>query len=560
MKKALSAIIALLIAFLLLSCNGQIQNKGEDNGPSQEPEYIDPPKWEEAPTENIEGSWTISSTRLDTETVMLASMDTLFSSSSDTSGKTESNTDENGVIKKVVKEDFTTTNGVTILKDSSITFTPKNQASSASKAAKDTAEYEIFADIKAKITSTSDSSGSTTQKKELNVSYSATTSNIETLENIKTTEIKATTAEGDELYTSTSTPTALLVKSYDQQIDDMILDYVKGNQVSGFDVDEERSFYSMGKGWIFFISYADKEYHKVNFSISSDGKIENKTFDGWCEESEQGELVATEHPAVKDETEKLPLTEDEMINLTAQLYAYFIRYIPMKYNLYSNNSSLPQGITPVENGNLKFSNFKESEFFDTEITINGKITNSNHVISADLTDFPIKNGMYSIRIGGVSDENNSYVGGQATHAYITSDGKEYSYNYLVDEIYKVCIRVFATSRMAGLPIIKHFEGISEHNGGGVTNLHDTYYTGENQGLHYTGTIDYNFIAKIFSTSLHIDDTSSSLAQDIDFEGKGTICDDYRMINWTEANLDYFGQCSEFELELINKLMEVEFPS
>ena len=559
MKKALSAIIALLIAFLLLSCNGQIQNKGEDNGPSQESEYIEPPKWEEDPTENTAGSWTISSSRLDTETVMLASMDTLFSSSSDNSGKTESNTDENGVIKKVVKEDFTTTNGVTILKDSSITFTPKSQATPDSKAAKDTAEYEIFAKIKAKITSTSDSSGSTTQKKELNVSYKATTSDTTNLTDIKTEEI-TTTVDNKEVYKSTSTPTALLVKSYDQQIDDMILDYVKGNQISGFDVDEKRSFYSMGKGWIYFISYADKEYHKVNFSISSDGKIENRTLDGWCESTENGEVTVSEHPAVKDEEANMPLEDQDIIDLTAQLYAYFIRYIPMKYNLYSNNPSLPQGITPVENGNLKFSNFKESEFFDTEITINGKITNSNHVISADLTDFPIKNGMYSIRIGGVSDENNSYVGGQATHAYITSDGKEYSYNYLVDEIYKVCIRVFATSRMAGLPIIKHFEGISEHNGGGVTNLHDTYYTGENQGLHYTGTIDYNFIAKIFSTSLHIDDTSSSLAQDIDFEGKGTICDDYRMINWTEANLDYFGQCSEFELELINKLMEVEFPS
>lgn len=547
MKKALSAIIALLIAFLLLSCNGQIQNKGEDStGNNSNPA---PP---------VE-AWSITQDRLDTETVMLVSTDSLITKTESDANVTVTTDDQTG-IKTIEVESGIQEGNITILEGSKVTFTPKSQAALASKAAKDTAEYEIVAEIKAKISSTSDSSGSTASEKELNVSYSATTSNIETLENIKTTEIKATTAEGDELYTSTSTPTVLLVKSYDKQINKMILDYVKGNQVSGFDVDEERSFYSMGKGWIYFISYADKEYHKVNFSISSDGKIENKTFDGWCEESEQGELVATEHPAVKDETEKLPLTEDEMINLTAQLYAYFIRYIPLKYNLYSNNSSLPQGITPVENGNLKFSNFKESEFFDTEITINGKITNSNHVISADLTDFPIKNGMYSIRIGGVSDENNSYVGGQATHAYITSDGKEYSYNYLVDEIYKVCIRVFATSRMAGLPIIKHFEGISEHNGGGVTNLHDTYYTGENQGLHYTGTIDYNFIAKIFSTSLHIDDTSSSLAQDIDFEGKGTICDDYRMINWTEANLDYFGQCSEFELELINKLLEVEFPS
>ena len=567
MKKALSAIIALLIAFLLLSCNGQIQNKGEDNGPSQEPEYIDPPKWEEDPTENTAGSWTISSSRLDTETVMLASMDTLFSSSSDNSGKTESNTDENGVIKKVVKEDFTTTNGVTILKDSSITFTPKNQVSSASKAAKDTAEYKIAAEIKAKISSTSDSSGSTASEKKLNVSYSATTSNIETLENIKTTEIKATTAEGDELYTSTSTPTALLVKSYDQQIDDMILDYVKGNQVSSFYVDANRSFYSMGKGWIYFISYADKEYHKVNFSISSDGKIENKTFDGWCEESEQGELVATEHPAVKDETEKLPLTEDEMINLTAQLYSYFIRYIPAKYS--GQFGSLPEGIKLDDNnGILKFTNFKENDFFSSPTEITGTVTLYNP-ISAELKDFMFNNTDYDIEIGGVSD--GSYVGGQATHAYITTaDGKEYSYNYLVDKIYKVCIRVYATAIMAGSPLIDEIKTLPDSGHDGVKDIkvnRKTYDIGPS--VYYTGDIRFSFTEKTFDADFLIEDESYSWAQDVHFKGSGKIVESMIKdvsgtefttynINWEKANLDYFGNCSASELYYINKIMEAEF--
>ena len=537
MKKALSAIIALLIAFLLLSCNGQIQNKGEDSAGNN-------------PAPQVE-AWSITQDRLDTETVMLASMDTLFSSSSDNSGKGIETTEENGVITKLVTDNYETANGVTILKDSKVTFTPKNQAAPASKAAKDTAEYEIFADIKAKI-SESSSSGSTTQEKELNVSYSAVTSNIETLENIKTTEIKAT-VDDKEVYKSTSTPTALLVKSYDQQIDDMILDYVKGNQVSGFYVDEKRSFYSMGKGWIFFISYADKEYHKVNFSISDNGKIESKTFDGWCESTDGEEgMKVSEHPAVKDEDSTMPLEDQDIIDLTAQLYAYFIRYIPMKYGLYSGGAvSLPNGITRDETKNLTFTNFSETEFFDKEITINGEIKNSNYVISADLSNFPVKNEVYDIRIGGVSDENNSYVGGQATHAYITtSAGKEYSYNYLVDEIYKVCIRVFATARMAGLPIIRELSENKE-----VINL-DKSYIDEN-GLHYKGIINYSFTNKTFDASFHIDDTSSSFAQDVDFAGEGTINDDYTMINWTKANLEYFGECSELELKIINKLMEVE---
>ena len=557
MKKALSAIIALLIAFLLLSCNGQIQNKGEDNGPSQEPEYIEPPVWDEKPEENTEGSWVISSTRLDTEAIMMASTDTLITKTTTDENVSVEQTEGGGKVITVTKD--ITQDGVTILKDSKVTFTPKSQAAPASRAIHDT-EYEIVADIKAKITSTSDSSGSTTQAKELNVSYSATTSNIETLENIKTTEIKATTAEGDELYTSTSTPTALLVKSYDQQIDDMILAFIKGNPVSGFDVDENRSFYSMGKGWIYFISYADKEYHKVNFSISKDGKIESRTLDGWCEGSGEEGLKVSEHPAVKDEDTEMPLSDQDIIDLTAQLYAYFIRYIPMKYGLYlGGDFSLPNGITsPSGKGDLKFSSFKEKEFFDEEITINGEITNSNYVISADLKNFPVKEGKYNVRIGGVADENNSYVGGQATHAYIsTADGKEYSYNYLVDEIYKVCIRVFATARMAGLPIIRQFESMTEHEGGGVISLIDTYYEG-NQGLVYNGTINFSFTNKTFDASFHINDTSSSLAQDVDFTGEGTISDDYKMINWTEANLEYFGECSDFELKIINKLMEVEF--
>ena len=447
-------------------------------------------------------------------------------------------TDEQTGIKTIEVESDIQEGNITILEGSKVTFTPKSQAAPASKAAKDTAEYEIVADIKAKI-SESTTSGSTTQEKELNVSYSATTSNIETLENIKTTEIKATTAEGDELYTSTSTPTALLVKSYDKQINEMILDYVNGNQVSGFDVDEERSFYSMGKGWIYF--------------KSDNGKIESRTLDGWCEGSGEEGLKVSEHPAVKDEDTEMPLSDQDIIDLTAQLYAYFIRYIPMKYGLYPGGEvSLPNGITLDETGNPIFSNFKETEFFDEEITIKGEIKNSYHIISADLSNFPVKNEVYDIRIGGVSDENNSYVGGQATHAYITtSAGKEYSYNYLVDEIYKVCIRVFATARMAGLPIIRELSENEE-----VINL-DKSYIDEN-GLHYKGTINYSFTNKTFNASFYIDDTSSSLAQDVIFTGEGTISDDYKMINWTEANLEYFGECSELELKIINKLMEVEF--
>ena len=545
MKKALSAIIALLIAFLLLSCNGQIQSKGEDSTGNN-------------PAPQVE-AWSITQDRLDTETVMLASMGTLFSSGSDNSGNGVETTEENGVITKLVKDNYETANGVTILEGSIVTFTPKSQATPASKAAKDTAEYEIFADIKAKISSTSDSSGSTASEKKLNVSYSATTSNIETLKDIKTTEIKATTAEGDELYTSTSTPTALLVKSYDKQIDEMILAYAKKEADKNFKIDEDKSFYSMGKGWIYFKSDADNEYHKVNFTIEGKGidgeyTITSKTFDGWCESSEEEGLKVSEHPAVKDEDTEMPLSDQDIIDLTAQLYAYFIRYIPMKYNLYSENPSLPQeGIIPDKTGNLTFNNFKETEFFDEEITIKGEIKNSDHIISADLSNFPVKNGVYDIRIGGVSDENNSYVGGQATHAYITtSAGKEYSYNYLVDEIYKVCIRVFATARMAGLPIIRELSENEE-----VINLDGTYYEG-NQGLVYNGTINYSFTNKTFDASFHIDDTSSSLAQDVIFTGEGTINDDYKMINWTKANLEYFGECSELELKIINKLMEVEF--
>ncbi len=404
MKKALSAIIALLIAFLLLSCNGQIQNKGEDSTGNN-------------PAPQVE-AWSITQNRLDTETVMLVSTDSLITKTESDANVTVT-TDEQTGIKTIEVKSGIQEGNITILEGSKVTFTPKNQVSSASKAAKYTAEYEIVAEIKAKISSTSDSSGSTTQEKELNISYSATTSNIETLKDIKTTEIKATTAKGDELYTSTSTPTALLVKSYDQQIDDMILDYVKGNQVSGFDVDEERSFYSMGKGWIYFKSTEDNEYHKVNFTVSkvengTDFTITSKTFDGWCESTDGEEgLKVSEHPAVKDEDTKMPLSDQDIIDLTAQLYAYFIRYIPKVLE----TSPWPQEITPIGDKDFKFENYTEESFFGTKKTINGTITNSGE-ISANLTDFTVNGKNYGIRIGGYSD--GSYVGGQATYAYITS--------------------------------------------------------------------------------------------------------------------------------------------
>ena len=528
MKKALSAIIALLIAFLLLSCNGQIQNKGEGSTGNN-------------PAPQVE-AWSITQDRLDTETVMLVSTNTLITKATTDENVSVEQTEGGGKVITVTKD--ITQDGVTILKDSKVTFTPKNQASSASKAAKDTAEYEIVAEIKAKISSTSDSSGSTASEKKLNVSYKATTSDATNLTDIKTEEI-TTKVNGEEVYKSTSTPTALLVK--------MILAYAKKEADKNFKIDEDKSFYSMGKGWIYFKSDADNEYHKVNFTIEGKGidgeyTITSKTFDGWCESSEEEGLKVSEHPAVKDEDTEMPLSDQDIIDLTAQLYAYFIRYIPKVLE----TSPWPQEIIHIGDRNLKFKDYPEESFFDTKITINGTITNSNYVISADLSNFPVKNEVYDIRIGGVSDENNSYVGGQATHAYITtSAGKEYSYNYLVDEIYKVCIRVFATARMAGLPIIRELSKNEE-----VINL-DKSYIDEN-GLHYKGTINYSFTNKTFDASFYIDDTSSSLAQDVIFTGEGTINDDNKMINWTKANLEYFGECSELELKIINKLMEVEF--
>lgn len=537
MKKALSAIIALLIAFLLLSCNSQIQNKGEDSTGNN-------------PAPQVE-AWSITQDRLDTETVMLVSTDSLITKTESDANVTVTTNEQTGIKTIEVKSDIQEGN-ITILEGSKVTFTPKSQAAPASKAAKETAEYEIVAEIKAKISSTSNSSGSTTQEKELNVSYKATTSDSTNLTDIKTEEI--TTTVGDkEVYKSTSTPTALLVKSYDEQIDKMILDYVKGNQVSGFDVDvdEERSFYSMGKGWIYFKSTEDNEYHKVNFTIEGKGidgeyTITSKTFDGWCESTDGEEgLKVSEHPAVKDEDTEMPLSDQDIIDLTAQLYAYFIRYIPAKYSRQFN--PLPEGIKPGDdNGILKFTNFKENDFFDTEKTINGTITNYGD-ISANLTDFTINGKNYNIRIGGYSD--GSYVGGQATYAYITSGGKEYSYNYLVDEIYKVCVRVFATSDMAVRPI----SYLYSKDGTEFPLKDDVFDIGT--GLTYSGNLTFNADKTRFETSQTIKDTAYG-GPSVTITGSGTISDGN--IIWEEADLKDFGKCTPSELAYINKLMEVEF--
>lgn len=540
MKKALSAIIALSIAFLLLSCNSQIQNKGEDSTGNN-------------PAPQVE-AWSITQDRLDTETVMLVSTDSLITKTESDANVTVTTNEQTGIKTIEVKSDIQEGN-ITILEGSKVTFTPKSQAAPASKAAKETAEYEIVAEIKAKISSTSNSSGSTTQEKELNVSYKATTSDSTNLTDIKTEEI--TTTVGDkEVYKSTSTPTALLVKSYDEQIDKMILDYVKGNQVSGFDVDvdvdEERSFYSMGKGWIYFKSTEDNEYHKVNFTIEGKGidgeyTITSKTFDGWCESTDGEEgLKVSEHPAVKDEDTEMPLSDQDIIDLTAQLYAYFIRYIPMKYDQSSGGEgSLPGGITPEGEEKLEFKSYKETDFFDTEKTINGTISKSGE-ISADLKDFSINGENYDILIGGYSD--GSYVGGQATYAYITADGKEYSYNYLVDEIYKVCVRVYATSSMAGKPV-----SVLYSKDGTKFKLEDEQIT--LAGLYYSGTLTFYDNKTRFETNQKIEDTAYGGPR-VEITGSGTISNGN--INWKEADLSNFGKCTSSELAYINKLMEVEF--
>ena len=534
MKKALSAIIALLIAFLLLSCNGQIQNKGEDSTGNN-------------PAPQVE-AWSITQDRLDTETVMLVSTNSLITKTESDANVTVT-TDEQTGIKTIEVESDIQEGNITILEGSKVTFTPKSQAAPASKAAKDTAEYEIVAEIKAKISSTSDSSGSTASEKKLNVSYKATTSDSTNLTGIKTEKI--TTTVGDkEVYKSTSTPTALLVKSYDEQIDKMILAYVNESSDSNFDIDEGKSFYSMGKGWIYFKSTEDNEYHKVNFTVSkvengTDFTITSKTFDGWCKESEQGDLIATEHPAVKDEDATMPLNDQDIIDLTAQLYAYFIRYIPAKYSRQFN--PLPEGIEPGDdNGIWKFTNFKENDFFDTEKTINGTITNYGD-ISANLTDFTINGKNYNIRIGGYSD--GSYVGGQATYAYITSDGKEYSYNYLVDEIYKVCVRVFATSDMAVRPI----SDLYSKDGTEFPLKDDVFDIGT--GLTYSGNLTFNADKTRFETSQTIKDTAYG-GPSVTITGSGTISNGN--IIWKEADLKDFGKCTSSELAYINKLMEVEF--
>ena len=262
-------------------------------------------------------------------------------------------------------------------------------------------------------------------------------------------------------------------------------------------------------------------------------------------ESEQGDLIATEHPAVKDEDATMPLNDQDIIDLTAQLYAYFIRYIPAKYSRQFN--PLPEGIEPGDdNGIWKFTNFKENDFFDTEKTINGTITNYGD-ISANLTDFTINGKNYNIRIGGYSD--GSYVGGQATYAYITSDGKEYSYNYLVDEIYKVCVRVFATSDMAVRPI----SDLYSKDGTEFPLKDDVFDIGT--GLTYSGNLTFNADKTRFETSQTIKDTAYG-GPSVTITGSGTISDGN--IKWEEADLSNFGKCTSSELAYINKLMEVEF--
>ncbi len=126
--------------------------------------------------------------------------------------------------------------------------------------------------------------------------------------------------------------------------------------------------------------------------------------------------------------------------------------------------------------------------------------------------------------------------------------EEYSYNYLVDEIYKVCVRVFATSNMAGKPVNKLLS-----TDGTEFKLEDEQIT--LAGLNYSGSLTFYDNKTRFETNQVIEDTAYG-GPSVEITGSGTISNGN--IKWEEADLDSFGKCTDSELNYINKIMEVEF--
>ena len=254
--------------------------------------------------------------------------------------------------------------------------------------------------------------------------------------------------------------------------------------------------------------------------------------------------------------EDMPLTDEEIVNVTAQLHSYIFNYIPNKYDA---DNPFPETICrDHETRELRFTNHYEDEFFSVPTTINGTVNPNSELIRVAVNDFIINGTAYDIEFDVTAE--NSPIFWQVSHVYITEDGTRYSYNYLTDEISKANLRIYVASVMAGTPVDGELSTLTgtEQKGEKVIYLHDV-----KDNPVYSGQIIFSFTDMTFMADFTIENPDLTVT----FKGsgnlsQGTVTDNNGItyivynFNWTSADLGHLGKCSEAELKYINEIIDV----
>lgn len=355
-----------------------------------------------------------------------------------------------------------------------------------------------------------------------------------------------------------STPGIFLATAYDSTLRSIISSFVQSNSVLDCKVDEDASYYDLQKkmGWVVFRSQViDDSWHKLNFTLASDGSISEYTLDGWCEKSSSGEVAVAENPAVKGDNG--PITDDEAVELASTLFGY-MQYLG---NMTTGGvPSLPSGMTLGNNGVISFTGYVEPLFFGRPVSITGSFgptEYSNKVFCFDMDSF---DGIEDIYIEIGSDGSGTTTGG-ACYAFTVGGA---NYMHLKDETYLAMIRIFTLSSY--IPSIfedinkdalgKSFTGVTQENGKYIfTDAKPT------DGIGFDGEPENPFRFTL-NGSIEISGSSFTIrnfsiaeegAKTIEFTADGTLSNGKP--NYSSADFSsHGGRCEDYEIDYVNRIV------
>lgn len=356
-----------------------------------------------------------------------------------------------------------------------------------------------------------------------------------------------------------STPGIFLAAAYDSTLRLIISSFVQSNSVLDCEVDEDASYYDSQKkmGWVVFRSQViDDSWHKLNFTLASDGSIREYTLDGWCEKASSGEVAVAENPAVKGDNG--PITDDEAVELASTLFGY-VQYLGnMSYM--GGVQSLPSGMTLGSNGVIFFTGYVEPLFFGRPVSITGSFGPTEYSYEVFCFDMDSFDGIEDIYIEIGSDGSRTTTGG-ACYAFTVGGA---SYMHLKDETYLAMIRMFTLSSympsifeaIADQKTSTEFPGVIESGGKydfkDVKPANSTDYDGNQEEV---SSFTLNGSIEISGSSFTIRNFSIAEegAKTIEFTAAGTLSDGKP--NYSSADFSsHGGRCEDYEIDYVNRIV------